>query len=413
MPTISAYERATGFGCPDSAPCNAEYFGLFNQLYLAARQYQKYAAYPDKYPRYRPGRNNTILYHPNAACGTSTVFIQNQATAGLYTYTPYRPNAAALANLYGRGDSCSSYGTRNFWRLFTDWFGSTQGGGFLARTATSSTVWLVSGDYKYPVPNEAILAAYAPLGPVGYVSDMYLSRRITGRLLNRFITDPAGSVYFVDAGKRYYIGTCALVANFGGSCSALVLLTDVQVSALTAGINLRPTVRTETGRTYYITDSTRREVADTQSLVDAGLPTSMVDLTDAGISWLTVADPVIRPGIVLHNRASGQLVLNSSTSANPLPQELLSGTALGSLPQDYLDNSSMARIPVGATLSPFVRTDPGTALLMRGSSTSPSGTLCATRWSAGRGSPCAATPSSLSSVAARLRSWPSRRASRR
>ena len=53
------------------------------------------------------------------------MYIQNQATAGLYLYTPYRPNAAALANLYGTGDGCSSYGNRNFWRMFTDWFGST------------------------------------------------------------------------------------------------------------------------------------------------------------------------------------------------------------------------------------------------------------------------------------------------
>ena len=33
---------------------------------------------------------------PTASCGTSTVYIPNQATAGLYIYTPYRPNAAAL-----------------------------------------------------------------------------------------------------------------------------------------------------------------------------------------------------------------------------------------------------------------------------------------------------------------------------
>jgi hypothetical protein len=53
------------------------------------------------------------------------VNIQTQATAGLYNYTPYQPNSAALANLSGTGDSCSAYGNRNFWRYFNDWFGST------------------------------------------------------------------------------------------------------------------------------------------------------------------------------------------------------------------------------------------------------------------------------------------------
>jgi hypothetical protein len=55
------------------------------------------------------------------------VFIENQATAGLYNYTPYTPNDAALNNMYGTGDACSSYGNRNFWRIYTDWFGNPNG----------------------------------------------------------------------------------------------------------------------------------------------------------------------------------------------------------------------------------------------------------------------------------------------
>jgi hypothetical protein len=51
------------------------------------------------------------------------VRIRNQATANLYNYTPYQPNEAALASLYGDGDECSAFGNRNFWRIFTDWFG--------------------------------------------------------------------------------------------------------------------------------------------------------------------------------------------------------------------------------------------------------------------------------------------------
>lgn len=119
------YRSATGYGCPDTAPCDSEYYGFFNQVYQAAKAYKRYRANPANY-NYRADRNNTILWNPNAACGTSQVWIENQATAGLYIYTPYRPNQAALNNLYGTGDSCSSYGNRNFWRMFNDWFGSTQ-----------------------------------------------------------------------------------------------------------------------------------------------------------------------------------------------------------------------------------------------------------------------------------------------
>lgn len=115
------YRSATGFGCPDTRPCDAEYYGFFNQVYLAARQLRLYAANPQNYA-YRAGRTNEILFHPNAACGRQSVYVRNTATAGLYNYTPYQPNAAVLA---GRPDSCSSYGNLNFWSFYTDWFGST------------------------------------------------------------------------------------------------------------------------------------------------------------------------------------------------------------------------------------------------------------------------------------------------
>jgi Domain of unknown function (DUF4214) len=123
-PTAAKYQKAMGYGCPDTSVCDAKYYGFANQLYSAAWQFNYYRANPTRF-NYRAGQVNTIKWNPNATCGTSDVFIQNSATAGLYTYTPYRPNQAALNNLYGTGDGCSSYGNRNFWSYFTDWFGST------------------------------------------------------------------------------------------------------------------------------------------------------------------------------------------------------------------------------------------------------------------------------------------------
>jgi hypothetical protein len=147
------YRSATGYGCPDTSACDSQYYGFFNQVYSAARGYKNYAANPGNY-NYRAGRDNTIYFNPGPCqtrnssgtctlyygrfgtqpdiqyCGSTTVFIQNQATADLYIYTPYQPNPAALNNLYGNGDVCSSYGNRNFWRLFMDWFGYTTGPGY-------------------------------------------------------------------------------------------------------------------------------------------------------------------------------------------------------------------------------------------------------------------------------------------
>jgi len=124
-PNSTQYRSATGYGCPDTAPCDAEYFGFKNQVRNAARFFRAYQDNnPGWYKPYWTG-TNTIKWHPNNSCGTSTVNIENRATASLYSFTPYRPNQAALNAGYGTGDSCSSYGNRNFWNYFTDWFGNT------------------------------------------------------------------------------------------------------------------------------------------------------------------------------------------------------------------------------------------------------------------------------------------------
>jgi hypothetical protein len=123
-PSATKYLIAMGFGCPDTAACDTKYYGFGNQVYAAARQFKVYPANPSIF-RYQAGRTVAIQWHPDAACGASNVTIQNNATAALYNYTPYRPNQAAMSNLSGRGDDCSAYGNRNFWRNFTDWFGST------------------------------------------------------------------------------------------------------------------------------------------------------------------------------------------------------------------------------------------------------------------------------------------------
>ena len=133
------YAAATGYGCPDTANCDPSYKGFLNQVYFAARQYNIYSKNPSLF-NYAFDKNGFVGFSPNSACGGSYIYMQNQATAGLYNYTPYVPNQAALNNLYGTGDSCSAYGNRNFWRLYNDWFGSTFGIPFAASFSGESNV---------------------------------------------------------------------------------------------------------------------------------------------------------------------------------------------------------------------------------------------------------------------------------
>lgn len=119
-PSTSGYQRATGYGCPDTADCDSKYFGLVNQLYNAAWQFRQYTVQPDR--EYHIGTVE-IGYNPDSACGSTEVTITNQATANLYNYTPYQPNGAAIADPAGEGDACSAWGNLNVWLLWNVWFG--------------------------------------------------------------------------------------------------------------------------------------------------------------------------------------------------------------------------------------------------------------------------------------------------
>jgi hypothetical protein len=126
-PTEAVLRKALGQGCPDTAQCDSAYYGFFMQVYSAARQFAWYGNPEGSHTSIKVGQQNAVRFHPTAACGSSNVVIQNRATASLYYYTPYQPNTAALNNLGGVGDSCSSYGNRNFWVYYNNWFGSPSG----------------------------------------------------------------------------------------------------------------------------------------------------------------------------------------------------------------------------------------------------------------------------------------------
>lgn len=118
-PTERGYLRATGYGCPDTADCDEDYFGFFNQVYHAAWQFRQYSEEPER--TYQIGTVN-VQFNPDAACGAAPVAIRNQATANLYNYTPYQPSQATLENP-DTGDGCSAFGNLNFWRIWHRWFG--------------------------------------------------------------------------------------------------------------------------------------------------------------------------------------------------------------------------------------------------------------------------------------------------
>ena len=159
-PSEGTLRKALGQGCPDTAQCDSAYYGFFMQVFSAARQLAWFGNPAGSHTSIKVGQANSVRFHPNAACGSSSVVIQNRATAALYYYTPYQPNAAAMANLGGPGDTCSAYGNRNFWVYYSNWFGAPNGGsspigGINLLAADSGEIrvqgWTIDPDTAVPV----------------------------------------------------------------------------------------------------------------------------------------------------------------------------------------------------------------------------------------------------------------------
>ncbi|WP_022891191.1 cell wall-binding repeat-containing protein [Agromyces subbeticus] len=164
QPTQEVLRKAMGYGCPDTAACDSTYYGFFNQVYAAARQLTWYGNPGGSFTWLKVGQPNHVLFHPDDdRCGGASVTIANSATAALYYYTPYQPNAAALVDLYGTGDSCSSYGNRNFWRMYSDWFGDPRSGVVL-------TTERLEGVDRYATAVAISEASYPGGAPVVYIA---------------------------------------------------------------------------------------------------------------------------------------------------------------------------------------------------------------------------------------------------
>lgn len=157
-PLSSQYRTATGYGCPDTAACDTQYYGFTNQVTWSARMFRSILNNsPTWYTPYLLG-DNYIQWNPSGECGGSTVYIQNRSTQALYNYTPYQPNQASLNAGYGMGDSCSSYGNRNFYIYFTDWFGATHGGDPVSTDIRLTTP--ITTSPAQPIPGEPMTITY-------------------------------------------------------------------------------------------------------------------------------------------------------------------------------------------------------------------------------------------------------------
>ncbi|WP_133241687.1 hypothetical protein [Microbacterium sp. Gd 4-13] len=318
-PSDFRYRAAMGQGCPDTAACDARYYGFFNQVYGAAWQLKRYAnpsGTSQFFTWYAPGRTWNVLYHPNRDCGSSPVRIDNQATADLYYYTPYQPNAAALRAGYGEGDGCSSYGNRNFYNYFTDWFGSTETpAAALIKATDANEIYLISGGVRHHVVNSADLAIFeARLGTFRVVPSNYVSSLPLGNSALRLARDARdGAMYLLQpGGTKHHLRSVELVERYGFRMDDYLALSPSLVDKFPTGEAVGDFFRAETSPDYYKWEAGSRRliVNDLSWLSQRSAARDFVAVMPEGNAYKApVGVPLLAPGSLTREASSGDVYL--------------------------------------------------------------------------------------------------------
>lgn len=382
-PWTYEYRSATGYGCPDTAPCDAQYYGFYNQVMNAASAFKRYATSPQNY-RYKAGQNNDILYNPDSSCGSSSVYLQNQATAGLYIYTPYQPNQAALNNLYGNGDSCSSYGNRNFWRLFIDWFGPTTGTPFFA---ISGHVYILGANNSYyGVPAWASKVYGLDTifgGRINYVDSSFVNGMTYKGDLPWIARFDGPEIYAVTTDGLHHFYDEASYFSYGYSYGQEAVLPQYLRYYYQTSTDMKSiAVQSDWTRVFYVSSGIKQHIANSLTFTTTGSPTysslPQVVLPKEYLDSLQTGAPIIANNQIVKDQSTGKMGFYTNNQLCLFSDKLnknLTPNVDYPAPSEYF---SLISTSCGSLTSQIVQTADGNEYLVDGSTYYPiSGTLAA------------------------------------
>lgn len=260
------YNTALGYGCPDSAPCDTTAYGLTRQIDYGVWHFRGF--FDDSYPipPTVPG-TKAIAYNPDGRCGSKTITIRNRATAALYSYTPYQPNAYAMSGGSSSAyPNCGAFGNRNFYDYYTDWFGpsTSSSDALFVRCSDNNTYLIESNQGRKRLISPAMRAAWgitdSDILDIGYgcnLSTYSLDMDNVVRIRS------SGNVYLVDNGKAYRL-TSATANAWGLGNVASDTYPQVESETLLSYLrkyNSLPRIATSTNpanTSSYLIDSGKR-----------------------------------------------------------------------------------------------------------------------------------------------------------
>ncbi|MEX0668707.1 MAG: hypothetical protein WD061_03160 [Candidatus Saccharimonadales bacterium] len=356
------YNTAMGFGCPDGAPCDEQWFGFSQQVYQAARHFRGFFDNASGWWIPFSTGNNHVGYHPNSSCGGSTVNIKNRATVALYSYTPYQPNQAALTYLNGAvpdgasGSECASYGNRNFWRDFTKWFGSTQGSPFFRIGNTAPVYILGDNNNYYHVPSMDVLEVYGygkTIDKVMKMDEGYIDDLSPAGTLPRIARFEDKHIYLIDDGGRHRFTSADIFQDdFGYSFGDEAKLAQNLQYYFPSSPSVKTVIRERSGSAiYFIENGQKRHIIDGEAF-NSGSPAyssrSRMDLSKNYPSTLSNGPTVVAADKLIR-RSNGTFAYWDGAKLQNINKDVIA--AMNVSPDYRISSSRVSGLPMASPSS--------------------------------------------------------------
>jgi hypothetical protein len=234
-PSQGQYDRATGYGCPDSGGCDDRWKGFYKQVNSAAAQTRYYVDNIKEFT-YQPGKTYNI--------DGQSITPVNNATAGLYNYTPH------------------IHGNQNFFNLYNKYFSMKWPDGSLLQADDGDTVYFIENGVKRAIASKSILVSRFDTKKIIETSQSELDNYADGapiKFLNfSLLQGPTSDIYMIVGDTKRKIASTEVFKKAGFNDDEIIKVTDADLALFKDGSDITEYTLYPTGK--LLQDKTKKTI---------------------------------------------------------------------------------------------------------------------------------------------------------
>ncbi|MBD3247821.1 hypothetical protein GF382_00855 [Candidatus Falkowbacteria bacterium] len=314
-PKQTQLDWATGYGCPDGGGCNERWRGFWKQVNSATLQFYDYIENFQDY-KYQKGKTYTFSNpYSTTINGTVIVTPANNATAGLYNYTPHVYN-----------------GNYNFYRIWKRYF--TKGdypNGSLLQARGEVGVWLIQNGQKRPFLSKGALTSRFDENKIIQVEKSELDGYPKGAPLKfpnySIVRSPKGNLFLLVDDKRRGFTDYEAFRKMGYNPEEIEDASWEDINSYIEGTPITPTSTYPTGAllqdnssggVYWVIEGKKAPLHDRVLLDTEFKNKKIIQVSPEELAEYTTVDPVmLEDGELLTSEATRAVYLIENGMKRP------------------------------------------------------------------------------------------------